>query len=498
MNKRSSGILLHLTSLPGREGIGTMGKNAFAWIDFLRETGQQLWQILPLGPVAHGNCPYQCFSAFAGNPLLIDLHQLEEAGLHQGKELQNIPRFDIRQVDFDKVSRWKMPLLKKAFLRFRDSERRGFQEEYARFCDEHNWWLADYALFMALRESLEDKPWQQWPEEIKRRKPAALVRYREELGEAIAFHYFLQFFFFRQWQALRDYARQNGVTIIGDVPLYVAGDSADVWANTGIFLLDSDLNPLKVAGVPPDYFSTTGQLWGSPVYNWESLRHQEHHWWLARIHFNLRMFDQVRIDHFRGLEAFWSVPAGEETAIHGEWVAAQGAEMLSILRKQLGDFPLIAEDLGIITPEVERLRDHFNMPGMKVLQFAFTSDESNEHLPHNFTVNSVVYTGTHDNDTAWGWLREAPEKEKKFAMNYLKGYQWQPVWGLIEMAWASVACMAVTPLQDLLELGAEARMNIPGIAQGNWGWRFRWDQIRGKHRRFLREITEKYNRLSKL
>ncbi len=494
MNKRSSGILLHLTSLPGREGIGTMGKNAFAWIDFLRETGQQLWQILPLGPVAYGNCPYQCFSAFAGNPLLIDLHQLEEAGLHQGKELQNIPRFDIRQVDFDKVTRWKMPLLKKAFLRFRDGERRRFEGEYARFCDEHNWWLADYALFMALREALEDKPWQQWPEDIKRREPAALVRYREKLDEACAFHYFLQFFFFRQWQALREYARQNGVRIIGDVPLYVAGDSVDVWANTGIFLLDSDLNPVKVAGVPPDYFSTTGQLWGSPVYDWESLRHQEHHWWLARIHFNLSMFDQVRIDHFRGLEAFWSVPAGEETAIHGEWVAAQGAEMLGILRKQLGDFPLIAEDLGIITPEVERLRDRFNMPGMKVLQFAFTSDESNEHLPHNYTVNSVVYTGTHDNDTAWGWLHEAPEKEKKFAMKYLKSYQWQPVWGLIEMAWASVACMAVTPLQDLLELGAEARMNIPGIAQGNWGWRFRWDQIRGKHRRFLREITGKYNR----
>jgi 4-alpha-glucanotransferase len=319
-------------------------------------------------------------------------------------------------------------------------------------------------------------------------------RYREELGDTVAFHYFLQFFFFRQWYALREYARQNGVTIIGDVPLYVAGNSVDVWANTGIFLLDRDLNPLKVAGVPPDYFSTTGQLWGSPVYDWESLRRQEYHWWLARIHFNLRMFDQVRIDHFRGLEAFWSVPVGEETAIHGEWVTAKGSEMLEILRKQLGSFPLIAEDLGTITPEVEQLRDRFNMPGMKVLQFAFNSDEANEHLPHNFPVNAVVYTGTHDNDTAWGWLHAAPEKEKKFAMKYLKNYPWRPVWGLIEMAWASVACKAVTPLQDLLELGAESRMNIPGIAQGNWGWRFRWDQIRGKHRRFLREITGKYNR----
>ncbi len=494
MNKRSSGILLHLTSLPGKEGIGTMGRNAYAWIDFLRETRQQLWQILPLGPVAYGNCPYQCFSAFAGNPLMIDLHRLREEGLLGEKDLQNSPRFDIRQVDFDKVTRWKMPLLKKAFRNFRDGEINRYESEYSRFCDEHNWWLTDYSLFMALRETREEKPWQRWPEEIKRREPAALARYREELGDIVAFHYFLQFFFFRQWFALRDYARQNGVQIIGDMPLYVAGDSVDVWANTGIFLLDKDLHPAKVAGVPPDYFSTTGQLWGSPVYDWESLRRQEHHWWLARIHFNLRMFDQVRIDHFRGLEAFWSVPAGEETAIHGEWVAAQGNEMLGILRKQLGDFPLIAEDLGIITPEVEQLRDRFNMPGMKVLQFAFTSDETNEHLPHNFTVNSVVYTGTHDNDTAWGWLHSAPEKEKKFAVKYLKGYQWQPVWGLIEMAWASVASRAVTPLQDLLELGAEARMNIPGVAEGNWGWRFRWDQIRGKHRRFLKEITEKYNR----
>ncbi|HNU76808.1 MAG: 4-alpha-glucanotransferase [Bacteroidota bacterium] len=494
MIKRNSGILLHITSLPGREGIGTMGKNAFAWIDFLRETSQQLWQILPLGPVAYGNCPYQCYSAFAGNPLLIDLHQLGEEGVLEKTDLQNIPRFDIRQVDFGKVTRWKMPLLKKAFLGFRDDERKRYEGEYARFCDEHNWWLADYALFMAIREALEGQPWNNWPEGIKRREPAAMNRYREELGDTVAFHYFLQFFFFRQWYALREYARQNGVTIIGDVPLYVAGNSVDVWANTGIFLLDRDLNPLKVAGVPPDYFSTTGQLWGSPVYDWESLRRQEYHWWLARIHFNLRMFDQVRIDHFRGLEAFWSVPVGEETAIHGEWVTAKGSEMLEILRKQLGSFPLIAEDLGTITPEVEQLRDRFNMPGMKVLQFAFNSDEANEHLPHNFPVNAVVYTGTHDNDTAWGWLHAAPEKEKKFAMKYLKNYPWRPVWGLIEMAWASVACKAVTPLQDLLELGAESRMNIPGIAQGNWGWRFRWDQIRGKHRRFLREITGKYNR----
>jgi 4-alpha-glucanotransferase len=276
--------------------------------------------------------------------------------------------------------------------------------------------------------------------------------------------------------------------------LYIAGDSADVWANPGIFLLDENLNPLKVSGVPPDYFSETGQFWGTPVFDWESLKKQDYHWWLARIHFNLKMFDQVRIDHFRGLEGFWSIPAYEETAVHGEWMNARGFEMLEILRQQLGTFPLIAEDLGIITPEVEKLRDVFNMPGMKVLQIGFNSDEKNEHLPHNFTVNSVVYTGTHDNDTVWAWLHSVGESEKKMALKYLKNYHWQPVWGMIEMAWASVACKAVVPLQDLLELGAEARMNIPGVAQGNWGWRFRWNQLRGKHRRFLKEITDKYNR----
>ncbi len=494
MNKRSSGILLHITSLPGKEGSGTLGSPARAWIDFLHETGQQLWQILPLGPVSLGNCPYQCFSAFAGNPMMIDLHQLMEEGLLEEQALRNIPRFDIRQVEFNRVTEWKTGQLRKAFGKFIAGAHHRYQAEYNRFREEHGWWLSDYALFMAARREFGEIPWQQWPGDIMRRDPSALAGTREKLAGEISFEEFQQFFFFRQWNALHDYARSKGVSIIGDAPLYVAGDSVDVWANTDIFMLDEELKPIKVAGVPPDYFSATGQLWGSPVYDWESLRKQEYHWWLARIHFNLRMFDQVRIDHFRGLEAFWSEPAGEETAIHGEWVPARGAEMLDILRKQLGRFPLIAEDLGIITPEVENLRDLFHMPGMKVLQFAFSGDEANEHLPHNYTINSVVYTGTHDNDTAWAWLHAAPEKEKKFAMKYLQHYQWQPVWGLIEMAWASVAAKAVAPLQDLLELGAEARMNIPGIAHGNWSWRFRWDQIRGKHRRFLREITAKYNR----
>lgn len=494
MDKRSSGILLHLTSLPGKEGVGTMGKNAFAWIDFLCETGQTLWQILPLGPPGTGNCPYQCFSAFAGNPLLIDLFLLREEGLLSEPDLQGIPRFDIRKAEYEKISRWKRMLLQKAYTNFRGEQHWKFEGDYARFRDEHNWWLTDYALFMAAHSRFEEVPWQKWPEGLKRRNPEALEEYKRELAGEIAFHEFQQFLFFRQWKSLREYARGKNVRIIGDVPLYISGDSVDVWANTGIFLLDGELNPLKVSGVPPDYFSTTGQRWGTPLFDWESLKQQNYHWWLARIHFNLMMFDQVRIDHFRGLDAFWSIAADHETAVHGEWMKARGHEMLEILRDQLGSFPLIAEDLGTVTPEVEQMRDFFHMPGMKVLQFAFTSDEKNTHLPHNFDVNSVVYTGTHDNDTVWAWFHAAGEPERKRAMEYLSGFNRTPVWAMIELAWASVACKAVAPLQDLLELGAEARMNIPGIGPGNWEWRFRWDQIKAKHRKFLKEITRKYNR----
>lgn len=494
MPERNSGILLHITSLPGKEGIGTLGKNAMEWIDFLQETKQRLWQILPLGPVNVGNCPYQCFSAFAGNPLLIDLQLLVNEGLLEDTDLAAIPKYDIRQVEFSKVTSWKTEKLKRAFTHFREKDHPAMLQEYDRFLNEHSWWLSDFALFMAIRQDFPGKSWTSWPEELKRRNAEALSQIREKHSMEVDYQTFLQFLFFRQWNSLKNYANSKNVHIIGDIPLYVAGDSADVWANPHLFLLDDQLQPAKVSGVPPDYFSTTGQLWGTPVFNWENLKQQEYHWWLARIHFNLKMFDQVRIDHFRGLEAFWSVPAGEKTAERGEWVEARGTEMLEILRNQLGSIPLIAEDLGTITPEVERMRDRFNMPGMKVLQFGFSTDQTNEHLPHNFTANSVVYTGTHDNDTVWAWLHAAGSTEKKLAQEYLKNYHPRPVWGMIEMAWASVASTAIIPLQDLLELGAESRMNIPGIAEGNWGWRFRWDQIKNKHKVFLKEITVKYNR----
>jgi len=492
MMKRSSGILLHVTSLPGKEGIGTLGKEAFSFVDFLAETNQSVWQILPLGPVGYGNSPYLCYSAFAGNPLMIDLWQLQKENLLSENDLSAIPRFDIRQVDFEKVSRWKIKLLRKAVLNF--SEKKDSHDGFRAFIDEHGWWLNDYALFMSAKSFFGDINWQSWPDDLKFRQPEALVKYREKLSGEIEYHLILQYFFFVQWFRLKEYANKNGVALVGDMPLYVGGDSVDVWANTGIFHLNETLHPTHVGGVPPDYFSETGQLWGNPVYNWQKLKEQNYHWWLARIHFTLKMFNRVRIDHFRGLESYWSVPAGEETAINGKWEPAQGYEMLNLLKSQIGELPLIAEDLGLITPEVDRLRLAFGLPGMKVLQFAFTSDPKNEHLPHNFETNCMVYTGTHDNGTTWAWLHALSHEQKKEVMKWLRMYERKPVWALIEMAWSSVARIAIVPLQDLLELGAESRMNIPGFAHGNWGWRFRWDQVRGKHRRFLKEITERYNR----
>ena len=493
MKQRSSGILLHITSLPGREGIGTLGSHAMKWIDFLKLSHQSVWQILPLGPVGYAHSPYLCYSAFAGNPLMIDLQNLVEEGLLEESQLKGLPRFDIRQVEFDRIEKWKTPTLRKAFEKFREIKIQ-FTHDYLRFMDENGWWVNDYSLFMSAKFHFGGISWQGWPDELKFRTPEGMEKYRKKLADEIEYRLFEQFIFFRQWSRIHAYAKSQGIKIFGDMPLYVAGDSADVWANTGIFMLDEKLEPTHVGGVPPDYFSETGQLWGNPVFNWEALKEQNYHWWMARIHFNLRMFDLVRIDHFRGLESFWAIPAGSENAISGEWMPAQGHEMLSLLKSQIGELPLIAEDLGIITPAVDKLRTSFKLPGMKVLQFAFTTGPENDYLPHNYDQNYLVYTGTHDNDTSWAWYHAADKDEKKLAHEYLRLYDRKPVEALIEMAWASVAYMAVIPLQDLLGLGAEARMNIPGLASGNWGWRFRWDQIRGRHQKFLVEINRKYHR----
>jgi 4-alpha-glucanotransferase len=494
MNKRKSGVLLHITSLPGRDGIGTLGREASRFVDFLQETQQKLWQILPLGPAGAGNSPYQCYSAYAGNPLMIDIDLLVEDGLLEKDVLTDRPTFLKKKVKFDKVTAWKYPVLQQSFRIFRNNALHRFRNEYWKFLDEHAWWLNDYALFMAARKHYKGVEWGKWEDPVKYRKADAMKALTDGSSEEIEFQKYLQFVFFRQWHRLKTYANERGIDIVGDVPLYVSGDSADVWANTDIFKLDDQLKPIEVGGVPPDYFSATGQLWGNPVFDWERLRKRDYDWWVARLHFNLRMFNCVRIDHFRGLESFWSIPAKEETAMNGSWLPADGHKLLKILKGHLGDLPFIAEDLGTITPEVDKMRDDFDLPGMKVLQFAFSTDASNKDLPHNYEKNFVVYTGTHDNDTTLGWLYSVKQDEKMMLEKYVDPPVENQLRKLVEMAFASVANIAIVPMQDVLELDTKSRMNTPGTAEGNWEWRFQWKQLRQRQKDFLKVLTQKYNR----
>ena len=490
--KRNSGVLLHISSLPGDGGIGSMGKDAFQFVDFLAHTKQKIWQILPLGPVGYGNSPYQCYSAFAGNPMFIDIQQLVTDRLLP-KTSVTVPVFKTKKVEFDRVEAWKMPLLKEAFTGFQANFDR-YRNEYVDFMQHNAWWLDDYALFRALKTSFGETVWNTWDKKLISRDKIALKAAFDDLHAEIDFHRFLQFLFFRQWFRLKNYANSKGIRIIGDIPLYVSFDSVDVWANQDIFILDENSKPTQVGGVPPDYFSETGQLWGNPVFDWERVAERDFDWWLARIHFNLRMFDQVRVDHFRGLESFWSIGADEKTAIVGSWLPAKGHELFSKLKEHLGNLNVIAEDLGIITPEVEKLRDDFDLPGMKVLQFAFGSDVTNVNLPHNYSSNFLVYTGTHDNDTSLGWFNSMNKKDRKMLRKYLSGNGKKFVQDFMEYAWASAANTAIAPMQDILGLGSEARMNTPGVANGNWDWRFIWPQLRNNHKIFLKKITEKYNR----
>ncbi len=494
MTERSSGVLLHITSLPGPEGNGTLGNEAYRFVDFLAETNQKVWQILPLGPVGYGNSPYQCYSAFAGNPMMIDLAYLIKDSLLTKDDLKKRPRFSHKQVDFEKTESWKYPLLRRAFERYQAKKPEKLEFDFVDFLKEHDWWLHDYALFMAAKNHFKNEVWDEWEHGLKFRGKEALEKYEILLEDEISFRKFIQFLFFRQWFQLKKYANLKGVSIVGDMPLYVSGDSVDVWSNTDIFLLDKNLKPTKVGGVPPDYFSETGQLWGNPVFDWKRLEKRGFDWWLARLHFNLHLFDEVRIDHFRGLEAYWSVPAEDETAMNGEWVPAGGFKLLNKFKEQTGSLQLIAEDLGFITEEVHKLREDFDLPGMKVLQFAFGSDETNINLPHNYEPNFVVYTGTHDNDTTLGWLEKLEGEEKKKVRWYLGRNKKKALKNCIEAAWSSCAKMAVLPMQDVLQLGSKSRMNTPGTATGNWDWRFRWSQLKKKHVKFLDELTRKYNR----
>ncbi|MBI2803584.1 MAG: 4-alpha-glucanotransferase [Planctomycetes bacterium] len=492
-SRRSAGVLLHPTSLPGPFGIGDLGPSAYAWVDTLVRARQTWWQILPLGPTGFGDSPYQCFSAFAGNSGLISLQELVKEGLLESRDIE-APTFSPERVEFESVMRFKKPLLARAWENFQGGRAAGLRPAFDRFVIEEADWLEDYVLFMALNDAHQGRSWQQWPEPARLHQPAFLKTAKAELAGPIGLHQFRQFLFFRQWQNLKGYANERGLKIIGDIPIFVSTDSADVWANPQFFALDRDRRPKVVAGVPPDYFSATGQLWGNPLYDWQALEKSGFAWWIARLNATLKTVDMIRLDHFRGFESYWEVPAGSADAIHGRWVQAPGAKLLETLRTALGGLPIIAEDLGIITPEVDALRRQFDLPGMCVLQFAFGDDWRNRYLPHNYEQNTVAYTGTHDNDTTAGWYRGTSEKDRDHVRRYLARDGSDVAWDFIRLAWSSVADYAITPLQDILNLGTEARMNFPGKPRGNWAWRCTQQKLQPGYLDRLADMTQLYGR----
>jgi 4-alpha-glucanotransferase len=502
---RASGILLHPTSLPGRVGIGSLGAEAHRFVDFLAGAGQKLWQVLPLGPTGYGDSPYQCFSSFAGNPLLIDLEGLVADGCLSPDELADAPRFPDDEVDYGSVHEFKEAALKKSFETFYDRAAPAIRHEYAAFCQAQSSWLDDYALFSALKDAHHGAPWTAWAPAIARREPAAVSQWRVRLRREIEACKCGQYQFFRQWAALKQRCHARGIKLIGDIPIFVAHDSADVWAHPELFHLDAHGQPTVVAGVPPDYFSATGQLWGNPIYRWEAMA-PEHAWWVERLRWTLSLVDIVRLDHFRGFEAYWEIPGDAPTAAHGRWVKGPGAALFAKLLERLGDLPVVAENLGAITPDVEALRRQFHFPGMAVLQFAFGNEvEGSTFLPHNYTRDLVAYTGTHDNDTTVGWWNAARagtstrsaediRRERDFARRYL-AIERQPIhWVFIRAALSSVASMAIIPLQDVLGLGSQARMNTPATSGGNWRWRYTAGMLTDDVRERLRQLTVLYGR----
>jgi len=492
--------------LPGRFGVGDLGPEAFRFADFLLAAGQSLWQVLPLGPTGYGDSPYACFSAFAGNTLLISPERLAEDGLLDQDELSSAPAFeDEERIDFQAANELKKRLLEKAFARFHQTTGTALRIAFESFCQQYSSWLDDYALFRALKDAHGGVAWNEWEPELARRDAGALARAREELRDQIEAQKFYQFLFFKQWLALKTYANERGIKLIGDIPIFVAQDSADVWTNPEEFKLDERGVPLVVAGVPPDYFSSTGQLWGNPLYNWERMRANGFRWWIARVAATLKTVDILRIDHFRGFAACWEIPGGDKTAERGRWVEAPGRELFTAIRQALGKLPIIAEDLGVITPDVEALRDDFGFPGMRILQFAFGGDPHNHDLPHNYHRNVVVYTGTHDNDTTVGWFeseagagstRDAAqiERERKFCLKYLQTDGREIHWDFIRAVLASVADTSLIPLQDVLGLGTKARMNLPNSTSGNWAWRYKAGALTNDASKRLKELTELYGR----
>ncbi len=501
--QRSSGILLHPTSLPSPYGIGDLGPDAYHWIDQLQRAHQHWWQVLPLTPTGYADSPYQSLSAFAGNPNLISPDLLVQDGLLRRADLP-AESFPAGFVDFDsgRVIEYKTHALSRAWQNFQIGSAPQLQPLFMDFIAQQASWLDSFALYMALKEAHNMASWLDWGEDYRLRKPEALQRASVEMHDRIAEHKFRQFLFSRQWQALHQYANAHGVEIIGDVPIFVSGDSADVWGNPQFFLLDEARRPKAVAGVPPDYFSATGQLWGNPLYDWAALKADGYAWWVARLRKVLEQMDVVRIDHFRGFEAFWAIPYHSLTAVNGQWIKGPLFDLFDVLKAQLGDEArIIAEDLGIITPEVEALRTHYGFPGMRILQFAFSGAIEKRFLPHNYERNTVVYTGTHDNDTTLGWYKASctPE-EKAFLRQYMgtndcvRADGSEISWDMMRLAWASVAVLAVAPLQDVLSLGTEARMNLPGQPSGWWRWRFPKEQLTDALLERLKILTDTYDR----
>lgn len=581
--ERLSGILVHPTSFPSPYGIGDLGDGARRFLDFLKKGGQHLWQVLPLGPTGFGNSPYQSYSSFAGQPLIISPDEIKKDGLLSDRDLQDIPQWEnVLRVDFDAVKAYKDKIFLQAYANFvlateggesieyghvaplkvyretaetdasenvketsaeaetpadnkadsgsteKEAEKTAapkepeytlkpvdpitvsasidinedtrkkltaIKKEYEAFV-KANPWAENYALFMALKDYHHGCAWYDWEQETRMPDKTARKKWAEKLSTEVDFYRFQQFLFYRQWNAIKEYAHDRDIEIIGDIPIFVSADSADVWADPELFQLDTTGHPLRVSGVPPDYFSATGQLWGNPLYDWKKHKATGYAWWIARVKAQLSMTDYLRIDHFRGFEAFWSVPATEKTAINGEWVKGPGADLFNAIKKALGDdLPIIAEDLGVITPEVEALRDQFEFPGMKVLQFAFDDTGENAFLPHHYDYNCVVYSGTHDNDTTWGWYKKASEASRDKVRRYMSCDGNSVSWDFIRTAWMSVAHMAIVPLQDVMRMDSDARMNTPGVAEGNWIWRYSDDQLKNEDAENLHSLTELYGRL---
>lgn len=502
---RASGILLHITSLPGDYGIGDFGKSAYDFIDFLSDTGQQIWQILPLGPTGYGNSPYSCTSTFAGNSLMIAIDKLLDDNLITQHDIPQKIVFPDKHVDYNNVAIFKNQIILKAFKRFREQYNKDIKDAYNKFLKQNSAWLETYALYAALREHNNFIPWNKWSEDIKKRNPAAIQIWTQKLINQINYHKFVQFLFFRQWSQLREYCRKKGISIIGDMPFYMSLDSDAVWFHPDIFILDKEFNPVAVAGVPPDYFSSTGQLWGNPIYNWKTIKRSGYKWWIDRFRFLFTLVDIVRIDHFRAFENYWEIPSNATTAASGQWRKGPGVELFNVIKKRLGTLAIIAEDLGIITPEVISLRDRLGFPGMRVLQFAFGDDsKTNPHKPYNFINNCIAYTGTHDNDTTIGWFNnvnnnttlnaDETAEERQRALKYLGTDGSEIHKDFIRLCLSSVADIAIIPMQDILGLGSESRMNTPSKQAGNWEWRFTFNELTQEKREMISELTAVYGR----